>query len=203
MTLVSAAAFFLVWSVIIGAPVAAMAAFILIRGIWPRRQPSIITGCVVALFSISAFPLFGFSFTATLANFAGFVIAYSIYCFLGISCWRIRLLAVRIPVIVIAVLPLVAGYALGTVGVLGLGWIVADYSEPAKHTESIRNGLTCRITHWGAAVGDSGYTVHLYWTWSAVPFLEREVGRITVDETNPKAGAEDASCSDVVAMYAR
>ena len=51
--------------------------------------------CVSVLFVAAAAMALGFSFKNVLANFACLVIAYGAYCFLAVSCWRIRFWPLR------------------------------------------------------------------------------------------------------------
>jgi hypothetical protein len=125
--------------------------------------------------------------------------AYVAYCFVAISAWALRSRPLRILTLVATAIPVVAGYALGMVGALALIFIVGDYAEPPIQTASMADNLECRITGWGMATTDSGYIVHLYKHWPAMPLLEREVARIVVNETNPVDDTASASCDDALA----
>jgi len=98
-------------------------------------------------------------------------------------------------------MPIWIGYFVGIIGFLGLAFIVGESYNPPLHTEKFDAGLICRITPWGAVFSDEGYTVHLYQHWNAVPFLERDVERIVIDESEPQAGLSSASCHDVFVKY--
>ncbi|CAM3980544.1 hypothetical protein ROSA5918_17415 [Roseateles saccharophilus] len=139
------------------------------------------------------------SFTSTVANFAFASAAYLAYCFLAICTWSFKWLPLRVLALAVTAIPVAAGYVLGTVGMLGLMFIVGDYANPPIQTTNTAADLECRTTGWGMVATDSGYTVHLYKHWPAFPLIEREVARVVVNETNPGAGPTSASCDDVLA----
>jgi hypothetical protein len=58
--------------------------------------------------------------------------------------------------------------------------------------------LICEITGWGMAGGPSGYKVHLYKRWPALPFIKKEVVELTVDQNAPDA---DKTCADALKAY--
>jgi len=134
-----------------------------------------------------------------------FVIAYGAYCFLAVSCWQIKFLPLRIPALLGAAIPICAGYFMSTVGLLGLMFIVGDYTRAPESTEQIDMGLECRVTGWGMVASASGYTVHLYKSWSWLPFMERSAVSIPVVQIGYVGDQppKDASCADAVAEYRR
>lgn len=174
----------------------------MIRWRRPNALSNAVIGSATAIVVVAGFTLLSTSFTSTLANVACISFAYLAYCFLAASCWKIRLLALRIPALIVAAVPIGVGYVLGTVGVLGLAFVVGDYSRPSKPATQMTNVLMCRVTVWGMAASDSGYTVHLYKHWLGLPFVEREVFSIVVNETSA-LGPQSASCPDALAAYAK
>jgi hypothetical protein len=204
MHAVSTTAFGLMWATVLGAPPFGFAVFLGIRWAWPRAQlPATVAALATLCFAFGA-ALLRLSFTDVLANFVCVAVLYFAYCFVAASCLQIPFRAVRYLALVAAALPICVGYGLGTIGVLGLGWIVMDYAEPPYHTEPMAPYLICRITEWGMAVGGSGYTVHLYRVWPAVPFIERQVVTLVVAQAGyvgePPA---DKTCADALDAYTR
>jgi hypothetical protein len=199
----SRTAYFVTSIGLFAAPLLAFGAFASIQSRWSSRQSTIAAVCALVLVFILSAAALGFSFKDVLSNITAFIVAYAAYCFLAVSCLRIRSLLLRIPAFIVAAIPVFAGYVLCTVGTLALIFIVGDYTSPPRHTEQIRPDLICRITGWGAAFTASGSTVHLYKSWPWLPFLERSVGSISVTEsgdteTGPQIGA---SCADAMAKY--
>jgi hypothetical protein len=185
------------------APLIAFGVFASIQSRWSSSQSTIAAVCAAVLVFILGAATLGFSFKDVLSNFTTFIVAYAAYCFLAVSCLRIRSLFLRIPAFILAAIPICIGYVLCTIGTLALVFIIGDYTSPPRHTEQIRPDLICRITGWGAAFTASGSTVHLYKSWAWLPFLERSVASISVTEsgdteTGPQIGA---SCADALAKY--
>jgi hypothetical protein len=195
------APFLLAWVTVLGAPPVILGAFAAIRQLWPHALSPMAVGSLATLCSFFGFAALRVSFTMAMANIVCAAVAYLAYCFLAASCWRITSRAVRILVLIVTAVPIAVGYLLGTIGVLGLAWTVEDYSRAPDHTEQMGPELICRVTSWGSAASDSGFTVHLYKHWAGVPFIEREVASTAVVQTNPQAQPKDASCSDVLAAY--
>ena len=156
----------------------------------------------VLVFIVTAAAL-GFSFKDVLSNFVAFMIAYAAYCFLAVSCWRIPSLFVRIPALILAAIPIALGYVLSTIGTLGLMFIIGDYTTPPRRIEQLRPDLTCRVTLWGASFTASGYAVHLYKTWAWLPFIEKSVVKLSVNQTDFSEGQapKDLTCADALVKY--
>ncbi len=95
----------------------------------------------------------------------------------------------------IAYVPILGGYVLGTIGALALPFLTADRFAAPIHAEQIRPGLLCEITEWGAAF-DGGYTVHLYRFWPIAPILRRQVASVSVTETGEN-GVTNTICKDI------
>ncbi|HXC40041.1 MAG TPA: hypothetical protein VN667_13965 [Burkholderiales bacterium] len=81
-------------------------------------------------------------------------------------------------------------------------FISEDYSRAPKLVVQNSDGLICRVTEWGMAASDSGYTVKLYKRWPMLPFLERELYSVVVNETNLTSLPRSASCSSVLSAAA-
>jgi hypothetical protein len=201
---VSEAAFFLMWATVLCAPPFAFATFLAIRWSRPPAQLPVTVAAISILLFAFGVALVRLSFTNVLANFVCVAVLYFTYCFFAASCLQIRFRAVRYLALIASALPICVGYVLGTIGALGLGFIVMDYARAPEHTEQMEPNLICRITEWGSAVSASGYTVHLYRVWPAVPFIEREVVALTVIQAGylgePPA---DKTCPDALNAYTR
>ena len=78
------------------APLLAIGAFASIQSRWVSAQGRIFVICVFTIVIVLGAAVLGFSFKNVLLNFACFVLAYATYCFLAVSCWRIRFLPLRI-----------------------------------------------------------------------------------------------------------
>ncbi|HUN52235.1 MAG TPA: hypothetical protein VMU42_14015, partial [Candidatus Sulfotelmatobacter sp.] len=70
-------------------------------------------------------------------------------------------------------------------------------ASPPANTTLFRSNLICRVTYWGMSFSEEGYRVSLTQHWIWLPFIEREVVGITVDETQ----GQEASCEDALAVY--
>ncbi|MFG6486381.1 hypothetical protein ACG04R_06845 [Roseateles sp. BYS78W] len=188
------------WIGILFAPPVAIGTFFITSRHRPAAMRRLSMTCVLLMALVAAAACLDVSFTSVTANTVCWSAAYFSYCFLAISAWRLRRLAVRIPVLMVAALPVAVGYLLGTVGMLGLMFILDDYTRPPMQTTDIAHGLECRVTSWGMAASDSGYTVHIYRHWALIPLLEREVARIVINQSNPQAGLQSASCDDALKL---
>ncbi len=181
---------------------AAVGASYLVRRSWPDTKALTGVGSALLSFLIFEFYFFGFSFKAVLMNVACIVIAWFAYGFLAITCLTIPIKPFRVSVLVVPIRPFWIVYVLGDLCLLCLG-LIALSDGPPEHTEQMKPDLICTITEWGMAGASSGYTVHLYKSFSGFPFLERSIARISVVQagysgTQPP---EDVSCADAMAKY--
>ena len=111
-------------------------------------------------------------------------------------------LAASILALLCAAIPIFAGYVLCTIGLLGLIFIVGDYTRAPNQIEQIDTRLVCRVTLWGSAATDSGYTVHLYRSWAWLPLIERSVLSMSVNQTDQSKGPPmDVTCADALKKY--
>ena len=194
--------FFIIWASLLANPIFAFIVFFVIRRKEPTVHLKILLTSVFSIFIFSVSNALGITFTNSLANFSSFAIAYLAFNYLVASCWNISQKLLRVFAMLIFMIPIGIGYILGTVGLLGLVFIVGDHTNPPMHTEKLEQNLICRVTTWGMAASDSGYTVRLYRYWNAIPFLERELNEIVVNETSQKPPF-GASCNDVLAAYTK
>jgi glucan phosphoethanolaminetransferase (alkaline phosphatase superfamily) len=185
------------------APLVAFGAYAAIQSRWPSRQSTIAAMCALVLVLILGAAALGFSFKDVMPNFVAFIIAYAAYCFLAVSCLRIRWLFIRILALIVAAIPICIGYVFCTIGSLGIMFFVGDYTNPPKQVEQLRPDLTCRVTLWGASFTASGYAVHLYKTWAWLPLIEKSVVTMSVNQTDFSEGQapKDLTCVDALAKY--
>ena len=191
---------------LLAAPPVAIAAFVVIRRQRPVWLRHLAIGAASMLLIMIAATALGFSFENTLANFVGFVAGCLAYSFLAVSCWQIRFLPLRIIALLGAAIPTCIGYVLSTIGLLGLMLVVGDYARPPNKVEQMDSGLVCRVTGWGSAITDSGYTVHLYRSWAWLPLIERSVVSISINESESARSIDaptGATCADVLGKYRR
>jgi hypothetical protein len=189
---------------LLAGPPIAIAAFVLTRWRRPAWLRRLIIGAASLLLIIIAASALGFSFEKTLANFVSFAVGCLAYSFLAVSCWQIRFLPLRIVALLGAAIPIGVGYLLSTIGMLGLMLVVGDYSVAPYKIEQMESGLVCRVTGWGSAITDSGYTVHLYRTWGWLPLIERSVVSISINESASARSIDapaGATCADALGKY--
>jgi hypothetical protein len=123
--------------------------------------------------------------------------AYLSFSILASSTWTLTNKLIRFPLGIAAYLAFVPGYLLGTVGLLGLVFILGDYLSPPQIEEQLRPGLACEVTNWGIAISDSGYEVSLYRYWSWFPILRLKVASTVINQTSPDPNIEGATCDSV------
>jgi len=192
------------WAVALFAPPASVFVFALLHSYRPRIEVRFGRACLY--FLIVTFllgPILRFGFTQAIANFVFWCLAYFCYCYFAVSRWQIKTKWVRFSVLALMSVPIAFGYLMGTIGILGLGWILMDKTASPMNVEQIEPGLVCEKTGWGAAATDSGYNLHLYRRWSALPFVRREVEMILVNETALSQDIEPpkATCHDLLVVH--
>ncbi len=133
------------------------------------------------------------------ANFVLCLAALGAYWVLAAAAWAIPPVWLRISVGIAVYLPLVPSLALATIGLLALAFMVGDAVAPPLDSRRIDVTTICRVTRWGWAVGDGGYTVRIYRSPEWFPYLRQQIAAVTVNETNPGSGPEQASCESVAA----
>ena len=188
------------WMSVLAAPPVMLALFWSLRRGAPGLVRALGVASVAFLGMLIGSTIIGLGFTLLAANVLCWTLGYWAYCFLAASCLLIPSEIARIAALVVTAIPILIGYVLGTVGALGLAFILGDVTETPYHTEQMGPGLTCRMTKWGMAASDSGYTVELYKA-GPLPFLERKVASINVTQTDPSS--KEASCADALALYGR
>lgn len=187
------------WFTLLAVPPTAVIAFLVANKSRPALIKRLAIGCAVLIVGVVGSARLDISLMSNAANLVCLSAAYLAYAFLATCLWRVRSLFLRVPALLIAAAPIAGGYVMGTMGFLGLAFILADFANPPLQTVRMAAGLECRIQAWGNAISDTGYTVYLYRQWPLVPFVEREVSKVRVNETNPGTGPTAASCKDALA----
>jgi hypothetical protein len=160
-----------------------------------------IRASIAFLIFLFAFQWFGFSFTSTAVSAGSVTLAYASYCVLVAGAWRVSDNNFRLVVGIAGLLPIGLGYAMSTIGLLGLMFIVSDSYRVPKETKQISKHLTCRWSYWGMVASDSGYKVQLIKSWPTFPIVERRVASESICET---CGDErGATCDSVYQTYAK
>ncbi len=193
-------AFKIAWSCLFFGPLLSLGIFIALRTGAKRHLRLAIVGSATLLALVILACAKKISLTSLWANLILLSAAYLSYCFVAASTFTVRPIFVRVPLLVATCLPVIIGYVLTTIGVLGLGFIMADYTNIPIEAKQMRPGLNCRTTMWGG-VGDAGYTVRLYKYSPVIPFIRHEVRTTSVDESYPGSGPISASCDSEFFAY--
>ncbi|MBX9620132.1 MAG: hypothetical protein K2X10_13390 [Hyphomicrobiales bacterium] len=172
--------FFIVVLMLLVLPPIVMLAFHLAEGRWPNWW-ALAAALLILLTPIT--DALRISFIASIANILWIIICYFGYFAIFLSCLQLRRRSLRWIATVMTAMPICCGLLAATIGMLGLLFILEDAKREPVYVEQIGDRLTCRVTLWGAAFTDSGYKGSLYRTWTAIPFLWREVGWIGVNES--------------------
>ena len=141
------------------------------------------------------------SFTGLYGNLATWVCAYLAYCYLAASTWRIKKRLIRYAALTIMHTPIALGYVMGTLGFLGLMFIVGDQTDPPLKTEQLTQNMSCDIRGWGMAASDSGYTIRLRKKWQVLPIVEKTMYSVVVNETQSYVSGEGTDCHSAFAAY--
>jgi hypothetical protein len=159
-----------------------------------RRLVWISSGCLV--FVVAADYL-GLRTSFALANLIFWVAAFLSICAVSGAIWTIERKPIRIALGILSHLIFVPGYILGTIGILGLMFIMADYLEPPQRISTLQPGLSCEVMGWGNATSQSGYDVSLYRYLPFLPLIRLKVASITVNQSNTRSGRTSADCESV------
>ena len=192
----------LTWAAMFTAP--ALGAFLVVS--WRAssharlRRKLIAAGLLVGVVGLSWTA--GLQTSSVAVNFVFCLAAFHSYWVLAAATWMVKPRAAGMVLGIAAWLPIVPTLLLGTVGVLALAFILGDYLSPPREARRLTPGLSCRVTLWGAAMTDEGYTVHLYRSLPWFPLVRLEAATVVVNETSPGTGAASATCESVAADMA-
>lgn len=162
-----------------------------------RRQPvrkALAWGSAVWLGLVIAGKLIGLTFALPAGNVGAVCLAYGAYCFLAFSSVRLRVKLLRYLTLSLAVVPIILGYAIGTVGGLAVVFILGNELTLHQPTERMPDSLICRTQYWGAAFTDEGYDIGLYRQFAGLELL---VVKRRVDES---AMEPTVTCADLAAL---
>jgi hypothetical protein len=174
-------------------PPVALVMILIVQNSFPTSQRTwAIASAGMILCTIFAV-FFRVSFVWGVANVLWLLACYLAYCLLVASCLQIQKRLLRWPVLLVSAVPIALGYVIATIGSLGLGFILSDALAGPSYTQNEADGLTCSVTGWGFAGGDSGSNGSLFRSWFGVPFLQKEVAWISVDESNGSVSRSDST----------
>lgn len=176
----------LAWILLLAAPVAALALQALIDQLPARHQGSMVRilsaflGALLAVVILAS--LASVRFVPLIANLWTLGAAYFAYCFLAFGVGRLPLRGMaRSSALIIGALPVAYGYVLGSVGLLGLLFMVGSYANPPKETRLATNLVCTRIEGGGPS---GGYALHVHRKWPLLPVLHRQVRVIAAKNEN-------------------
>lgn len=186
----------LAWILLLIAPVAALVLQASIDRLPSRHQGptarflSIVLSALLAVVILAT--LAGVRFVPLMANILSLGAGYFAYCFLAFGIGRLRLPGmVRSSALIVGALPIAFGYFLGSIGLLGLMFMVGSYANPSKETQLAANLVCTRIEGGGPS---GGYALHVHREWPQLPVLHRQVRVIAAK--NEYEGP--AQCADLI-----
>ena len=191
--------FGLAWATLFVAPALALAVFIIVHKWFDFVWRRLLDGAVLLIVLGAVFVALSFSFVPVNANVIALGVLYFAYGFIAFSVWRmIRIKLVRFVALLIVLFPVFLGSLLGTIGVLGLVFILGDFASSPIKTEVVADGLVCRKSYWGMAATDSGYEIAIYRQFG--PFIERKLVSNRVNETNQTETAKGSTCQEALSL---
>jgi hypothetical protein len=188
----------LIWFTVLIAPPLAFVVFFTIQKTRTGIQLSVSLLLIPSLLISLIMFIFGFRFTNPLISIFWLAGSYFLYCLLAASTLQIKFKPLRYLVLIVAALPICLGYILGTVGLLGLFFIVGDMVRPPDQTEEMETSLVCELTLTGFA-GSSDYSVDLYESWPRIPFIRRRLAHLSVDPGD--VSSADETCADALKTF--
>lgn len=188
----------LMWVTVLGAPPFAFITFFAILKM-PARVLLRFSFLLISFFLVSwILAYFGFRFTDPLIGIFWLAGSYFVYCLLVVSTLQIKFKPLRYLVLIVAALPIFLGYVLGTVGLLGLFFIMGDMARSPDQTKNMDVGLVCELTLTGIA-GSSYYSVDLYESWPRISFIRRRVAHLSVAAKD--VSSEGETCTDALKAF--
>lgn len=168
-------AFIVVLASLLGSPI--MAAVLSWR--LSRNSVNIQRKVFFTLASYVSFVIFvtvlGLSIRSYKANLVLHGFTYLCFCVLALSAFRLKPRVLGVSLGILGSLPLMVGLLLGTVGILGIAFIIGDsipiYAGSNKDT-------TCYVNSFGnATTKDGGYDVTIKKQLPVITFIERTIQR--------------------------
>lgn len=182
----------LVWTLLLGAPIAALLLQALARRLTPRAYVATVAASALFLGAVIAAGLAGIRFVPVLANIWILAMAYAAYAFLVFSIGRLPWPAMaRYSALVVAALPIAHGYFMGSIGLLALMFVAGEYVDPPRQTLRLSQNTTCVLTEGGGL--DTAYTLRLHHEWPLTPWLHRQTDAALVGEGRESQIAADCA----------
>ena len=191
-----------VWGALLLAPPLGAVGGLALRRLPPARARAVYVGLGIVLALAAAVAWSPWSLRGVAADAWALAAGYLAYCTAAMAAvLRVRGRGERVLAGTVAGLPVVAGYLLGTLGVLGLAFVVGDY-EP-RSARALAPGLSCRTYGFGNATTAAGGTVvevfaHPRWA----PFLERSLFRRAYDYREYAVDRLTGPSEDGLGMFA-
>lgn len=181
--------FYLVLGSLWCAPIIAALALAAAKGV-PRALFVVICLAGGALGLVILAMLLKVSFMARTANVQALCFAYFAYCLLALGSVRLRPPLLGKLALATACLPIAFGYLLGTIGALGLAFLVGDAVRAPLHERSIGGGVVCVVTK-DDGIGDTSYHLTLQQRWGPLP-IQRRLAQSDAIDVSPE---EELHCS--------
>lgn len=192
-------AFYATWFSLLAAPMAGVLLVVRWRG---NEGPALRRGVGWAMAYLGVVALCaatGLQWSSSIINFAFCLGCLYAYWIAAAGTLTIASPWVRIPLSILASLPLLPSLLFGTIGALALVLVLGDVLDPPIETRRLSSTRVCETSAWGAAFGPSGYTVSIYWSPVWVPILRYTLASDSIEETSPAPGHESATCESVAA----
>ncbi|BEV12168.1 hypothetical protein ATDW_26640 [Asticcacaulis sp. DW145] len=170
----------ILWGGLLGAPVLAY----LVQRFGRPQNHTLLPLSFAVLAVVALAWAVGLRFTSPLANLMALALAYTAYAFLAWEGWGIgdKRIGLRMILKFVTVLPIVFGYFMATIGLLGLSFLFGDFTGKPGHAETLAPGIGCEIRtqSGGPSWGTTAVSVHRELT----PFLrwERAHQRLSEEE---------------------
>lgn len=181
----------LAWMLLLGAPALGLGLHLAVMdGLSTRRRVLVVSLLMAAVGLVILAAAWGVRFISLVANIVVLAAAYAAYvaAALSLSSMRRSVVARRV-VLVVALTPVAFGYFLGTVGALGLLFVVGEFEDGVKATR-LAPGLVCIRTNGGGPSG--GYALRIHREWPLVPVIHREVRTLAFREEGEGPATCDA-----------
>jgi hypothetical protein len=189
--------FLLVELGLLGIPPTTLILFLVVKR-QPRRLDALVKVAAITSAVIAIAYWLNIAFAAPTLNLSVLLLGYFAYTFVAASSLRFKATAWRVLGTTLLALPVLAGYLIATVGVLGLMFILDDIARPPLARSTRPDGTQCEIRRWGNGLSDSGYVVEEFQPWLPKGVVRRRIMTLTVDKTHPERGdVPSADCSDL------
>ena len=171
----------------------------------PASALRVALACLALLLGLAGCIVLRISFSRPGANVAAILVAVGVYHLLAAMAWAVRSVWLRLLALSVGYAPIVLAWMVflsyRMVIVFVSVFLLGEYMAPPQEKAQLPSGLFCLRMGGGAAFTDEGYTVHSYAHPFHVPVLKREVLSVTVNESEPDGGPDQASCRSVFADY--